>query len=101
MTERISIEPPQPVELPSSVALNSMSLSELIAYKDLVSVKIENSTGIKAVSQNQPTTISGTHTYTTLPQSSVVPTSDNQFTNKKYVDDSIASAITTTLGGSF
>lgn len=35
-------------------------------------------------------TIKGTHTYTVLPQSSVVPTSDNQLVNKKYVDDSIA-----------
>lgn len=51
-----------------------------------------------------PTTseiISGTHTYTTLPESSVVPTTNNQFVNKKYVDDSIAAAITTTLGGSY
>lgn len=31
--------------------------------------------------------ITGIHTYTTLPESSTVPTKDNQFTNKKYVDD--------------
>lgn len=37
-------------------------------------------------------TISGTHTYSVLPQSSVVPTNDNQLTNKKYVDDAVASA---------
>jgi len=34
-------------------------------------------------------TITGTKTFSALPQSSVVPTSDNQLANKKYVDDSI------------
>ena len=34
-------------------------------------------------------TISGKKTYTTLPESSVAPTSDNQLSNKKYVDDSV------------
>lgn len=33
--------------------------------------------------------ISGVKTFSTLPESSVTPTSDNQLTNKKYVDDSI------------
>lgn len=39
------------------------------------------------VAWNDSAQIRGAHTYYTLPQSSVVPTSDNQFTNKKYVDD--------------
>ena len=41
--------------------------------------------------------------FDTIPQqsSTTAPTLDTQFTNKKYVDDSIASAITTTLGGSY
>lgn len=38
-------------------------------------------------------TISGKKTFTTLPESSVVPTSDTQLVNKKYVDDAIAQAI--------
>lgn len=41
---------------------------------------------------NQATTeetISGLKTFTTLPESSVVPTADNQLVNKAYVDDSI------------
>lgn len=44
-------------------------------------------------------TITGAKTFNTLPQSSVTPTSNNQLVNKKYVDDSIASAITDALGG--
>lgn len=36
------------------------------------------------------TYISGQYTYTKLPKSSVTPTEDEQFTNKKYVDDAIA-----------
>lgn len=35
--------------------------------------------------------INGKKTFTTLPESSVVPTTNNQLVNKKYVDDSIAS----------
>lgn len=41
---------------------------------------------------NQATTeetISGLKTFTTLPESSVIPTTDNQLVNKAYVDDSI------------
>lgn len=37
-------------------------------------------------------TFTGTNTFTKLPQSSVVPTNDNELTNKKYVDDLISSA---------
>ena len=33
-------------------------------------------------------TITGTHTYNTLPKSSVVPSDDTELVNKKYVDDS-------------
>lgn len=36
---------------------------------------------------NQPRTISAKKTFTVLPESSVVPTNDNQLVNKKYVDD--------------
>lgn len=35
-------------------------------------------------------TIVATHTYNILPASTVVPVQDNQFTNKKYVDDAVA-----------
>ena len=45
--------------------------------------------------------ITGIHTYITLPESSTVPTKDNQFTNKKYVDDAITASITTVLEGEY
>ena len=34
--------------------------------------------------------ISGTKTFTTLPKTTLVPTTDDQFVNKKYVDDTIS-----------
>ena len=43
------------------------------------------------VSAKEAQTISGVKTFSTLPESSVVPTGDNQLVNKKYVDDSIPS----------
>ena len=46
-------------------------------------------------------TISGVKTFTTLPESSVTPTTDNQFTNKSYVDTAILNAIGTALGGEY
>ena len=39
--------------------------------------------------------------YNKLPTSSLVPTSDNQLVNKKYVDDAVSSAITTSLEASY
>lgn len=45
------------------------------------------------VDKDTAQSISGTKTFTTLPESSVAPTSNNQFANKKYVDDSISNAI--------
>ena len=47
-------------------------------------------------------TFTGKKTFNTLPESSISPTTDNQFTNKKYVDDTISTAlgnIETDLGG--
>lgn len=38
-------------------------------------------------------TVSGKKTFNTLPESSVVPTTNNQLVNKKYVDDSVADFI--------
>ena len=42
---------------------------------------------------NNEQTISGKKTFTALPESSISPTTDNQFTNKKYVDDTISTAL--------
>lgn len=45
--------------------------------------------------------ISRKKTFSVLPESSVTPTTNNQLVNKKYVDDSIASAITDALQGGY
>lgn len=42
------------------------------------------------VSTDVAQTISGKKTFTTLPESSVVPTTDNQLVNKKFVDDQMS-----------
>ena len=48
------------------------------------------------------TNIYGTFNFGTyLPTATASPTTNDQLANKKYVDDSIASAITTTLGGNY
>lgn len=46
-------------------------------------------------------TISAKKTFSVLPESSITPTSNNQLTNKSYVDTAISNAITSTLGGSY
>ena len=55
--------------------------------------EIDTSTGsgykIEPVTKSNSQTISGEKTFTTLPKSSVVPTDDTHFVNKKYVDDNI------------
>ena len=60
-----------------------------------------NNAGYKFMNPEARAKITQKHTYNVLPESTVVPTNDNQFTNKKYVDDSIATAITSALGGSY
>ena len=54
---------------------------------------------ISLIDKNE--TISGTKTFSSLPKSSVVPSDDTHLVNKKYVDDAIASAITTSLEASY
>jgi len=53
------------------------------------------------ISKVDDQTLSKKLTFNTLPESNVAPTTNNQLVNKKYVDDSIASAIGTALGGSY
>lgn len=48
---------------------------------------------LKVVTTNDAQTITAKKTFNTLPESSVVPTTDNQLVNKKYVDDAIATAL--------
>lgn len=61
----------------------------------------ERSTGSYILHVDSAPTINSLYTFNKLPESSKVPTTDNQFTNKKYVDDAIANAApavdTTTL----
>jgi len=64
---------------------------------------VKISTGIKMnfsqhssiVDTNQEQTISGKKTFTALPESDIVPETDNQFTNKKYVDDNAGGLLDT------
>lgn len=53
------------------------------------------------VSTNDVQYINAKKTFSVLPETSVTPTTDKQLVNKKYVDDAIADAITTTLGGNY
>ena len=53
----------------------------------LVTNAIATVTAIDCVTTETNQTISGKKTFTTLPESSIAPTSDNQLVNKKYVDD--------------
>ena len=54
-----------------------------------------DSNNIVTLSSSQ--TFSGKKTFSILPESSVTPTTDNQLTNKKYVDDAIASNLYFTI----
>lgn len=59
-------------------------------------------TKISAVTTDKEQTIMGKKTFNVLPESSVEPTNDNQFVNKKYVDGNkyeLPIASTDTLGG--
>lgn len=74
-----------------------------------VSIRINNGSLIQSgsyenyamVLRSGAQTISGVKTFNTLPESNVAPTNDAHLVNKKYVDDSITSAIGTALGGSY
>lgn len=60
-------------------------------------------TKIGSLISEQLQIFSGVKTFNSIPKQSntTAPTLDTQFTNKKYVDDSIASAIGTALGGNY
>lgn len=49
----------------------------------------------KLVKDSREATISGQHTYTKLPKSTVIPTDNDQFVNKAYVDNAVANAAPT------
>lgn len=75
----------------------TLTISGTLGNDTISSIKeVSMSRGYYIVSTlNNAQTISGKKTFTTLPESSVVPTTDNQLVNKKYVDDSIAAGSNT------
>ena len=73
----------------------------LSVYGTTGKTTVGSSSNAYAVASTGNSTIDGKKTFNTLPESSPTPTTNNQLVNKKYVDDSIASAITDALGGSY
>ena len=72
-------------------------------YSDTIRIDTGTTNTINTVTRDNSQTITGKKTFNTLPESSVVPTTDNQLVNKKYVDDSIGdieTALTTITTGS-
>lgn len=55
----------------------------------------------KMVINKSSQTFTGTKIFSSVPECSTTPTTNNQLTNKSYVDSAIASAITTTLNGNY
>ena len=73
-----------------------------IYYNDSTSIGREKDVSISnIVDLTKFQTIVSKKTFTTLPESSVTPTTNNQLVNKKYVDDAITASITTVLEGEY
>ena len=82
--------------------LYTIALSLTLSNGTATSLSWSNeSSGIVLLNTSMAQTIAGIKTFNNLPISSATPTQNNQFVNKKYVDDSIASAITDALSGSY
>lgn len=62
---------------------------------------ITNPSDVKTLMPDANATINGLFKYNTLPKASSTPSADDHLVNKKYVDDSIATAITDALGGDY
>ena len=74
----------------------------LASYNTGISIsQTNNSPNFVSKSNNEQ--ISGTKTFHNLPKlySEITPTNDLEFATKKYVDDAIAAAVTSALGGSY
>lgn len=86
------------------IALGSSSGSPRIKiyYVDSASIGREKDVSISnIVDLTTVQTIVSKKTFTTLPESSVTPTTSNQLVNKSYVDTAITNAIGTALGGEY
>lgn len=72
-------------------------------YSNTIRIDTGTVNTINTVTRDNSQTITGKKTFNTLPESSVVPTTDNQLVNKKYVDDNIGdieTVLTTITTGS-
>ena len=85
------------VQLADSTAVAAGTSGRVVDAAQLkaVSDAIPSTTNMVDLSSAQ--TITGVKTFSSLPESSVVPTTNNQLVNKKYVDDHAAPANTMTL----
>ncbi len=70
-------------------------------YSDSLSMSSSTDHTLRPILTSGDQTIGGKKTFNTLPESSLEPVNDDQFVNKKYVDDVINSAINETLGGEY
>ena len=76
--------------------------SPIMKWQPNGEIKVYDNASLRPVlCTDSASTITASMTFNVLPQSSVTPTNNNHLTNKAYVDSAIASAITTTLGGSY
>lgn len=83
-----------PAVVYSSLNEGTLKNSEVIIKTDgYAGLNISSYTSDQIATLNTSQTISSLKNFTTLPESSVTPTTNNQFVNKKYVDDEIAEAI--------
>ena len=78
-------------------AIYSVAYGSMIHTKYISVVDNTNSGGFINLKGSQ--TISGEKTFSTLPKSSVTPTTNNQLANKKYVDDSTSTKQDTLVSG--
>ncbi len=65
----------------------NIGYTPIVINTNSIGVSSSITTDINIVSTDGIQNIGGKKTFTVLPESSVVPTTDNQLTNKKYVDD--------------
>ena len=66
--------------------IKAIGLMRIKKYNNNVLIEEDQKWGFQYASLTDASTISGKYTYTTLPESSVVPTTINQLVNKAYVD---------------
>lgn len=87
------------LESGSEIIANGVSISPIeMSYLNNVSSNLQTQLDGK-VSKTIADTISAIKTFSVLPESSVVPTTNSQLANKKYVDDTIVAGAFVSLAG--